>query len=73
MTEEKSENLSKVKNPNWGGVRPGQGRPRKALKNVNRQISLPPELDARLKALSEREGRSFSSLLVSLILKGLDG
>lgn len=58
--------------PVRGGVRSGAGRPRKEEKNAKRQISLPPDLDARLKKMAEKTGRSFSSLLVSLIVKGLE-
>lgn len=58
---------------NWGGKRPGQGRPKKEQRNVKRQISVPPELDEKIKSLAESEGNSYSATVVKLILRGLRG
>ncbi len=61
-----------LEHPGWGGKREGQGRPRKERKNKSRQISLPPDLDEKLKAMAEAEGVSFSSLVVHLVKIGLE-
>ena len=55
-----------------GGFRAGVGRPRKEKKNAKRQISIPPDLDVRLKKMAAKENVSFSSLIVRLVQLGLE-
>ena len=54
--------------PNWGGARPGSGRPRKpeAEKRVVKGVSLSPEAWTKLE--KARGGLSRSSFLNHLIL-----
>ena len=59
--------MENQKHPTWGGKRPGQGRPKKEVKNAKRQISVPPELDAKIVAFAEKEGLSYSAAVVKLV------
>ena len=61
-------NPDKQYNPNWGGVRPGQGRPATGIKRVSISISGQPEEIAALKELARNAGKPVSRYVLDLAL-----
>lgn len=56
---------------NWGGRRPGAGRPVQGIRTRNISITLPEDLLAQVDQLAEHTGEFRSTLIAHYLRRGL--
>ena len=56
---------------NWGGRRPGAGRPLQGARSRNLSITLPEDLLTAVDQLAERQGETRSAVIADCLRRGL--